>query len=95
MQDEYIPDPIERGDMAAEMWEQEYCLPGGKCRCYNCDAIFDESQGQTLSPDPYAPLACPACASKEIAADQARQTAQDKDDAQRAILRDLNEGRRA
>jgi hypothetical protein len=90
MDNDYIPDPIERGEMAAEAWADEYCLPGGKCRCYICNEIFDESKGQTLSPDPYAPLACPACAAKDIIAEQERQRAQDKDDAQRAILRDLN-----
>ena len=58
---EYIPDQIEMAEESAERWYFDHAECNGKMRCYQCDAIFDEKDGATLSPHPCAPLACTKC----------------------------------
>lgn len=60
-----IPDPIERAEASAECAYDELSQPGGKFKCYECDAIFDpEREGGTISPDPYAMPVCEKCYTK-------------------------------
>lgn len=57
----YIPDPIERGEMRAEAAYDEMWQPDGKLKC-PCGQIFDpDKEGGTLSPDPYAMPFCGQC----------------------------------
>lgn len=58
---DYIPDPVELGEMATERFADEFEQPDGRWKCYVCGAIFDIRGGNSLSPDPYAPPACPKC----------------------------------
>lgn len=59
---DYIPDPIERMEASAERAYNELSQPGGKFKCYECDAIFDpEREGGTTSPHPEAMPVCGKC----------------------------------
>lgn len=64
---EYIPDPIERAEAAAEYQFDQLEQHGGKMRCYQCDAIFDpDKEGGTISPNPYAMPVCGKCLKEEM-----------------------------
>lgn len=64
---EYIPDPIERGEASAEDAYFDLMVPGGKMRCYQCNAIFDpEAEGGTISPSPWAMPVCGECLHAEM-----------------------------
>jgi hypothetical protein len=57
----YIPGQIERGEMRAEAAYDEMIQPDGKMKC-PCGELFDpDSEGETLSPDPYAMPVCGKC----------------------------------
>lgn len=59
MSSEYIPDPIELGEMRCEDWAAEN-VRGNRFRCC-CGAVCNLEQGVSLSPDPYAIPVCPKC----------------------------------
>lgn len=64
---DYIPDPIQRGEAAAEDWYFSHLQPDGRLKCCQCANVFDpEKEGGTISPDPYAPMVCGECLCKEI-----------------------------
>lgn len=57
-----IPDPVERMEASAESAFFELSQPGGKFKCYQCDAVFDpEKEGGTISPNPEAMPVCGQC----------------------------------
>lgn len=59
---DYIPDPVERIEASVERAYDELSQPGGKFKCYQCDAIFDpEAEGGTISPHPEAMPVCGKC----------------------------------
>lgn len=55
----YIPDPIERGEDRCEAWAFEN-VRGNVATC-SCGDTFNLDEGETLSPDPYAIPVCPKC----------------------------------
>lgn len=61
-----IPDPIEQAEASAERQYFDALQPDGKLKCYQCDNVFDEKNGVTISAHPYAPLVCPECLRAEI-----------------------------
>lgn len=64
---DYIPDPVERGESRAESAFYELEQPDGRFRCYQCNTIFDaQKEGGTLSPDPYAMPVCGKCLFEEF-----------------------------
>ena len=66
---DYIPDPIELAEAKASHAFNELEQPGGKFKCYQCEALFDPSdEGGTLSPDPYAMPVCGVCFESELTA---------------------------
>ena len=56
---ERIPDFFERGEDRCERWAAEH-LRGDIATC-ECGREFKLSEGQTMSPDPYAIPICPTC----------------------------------
>lgn len=60
----YVPDPIERAEAGAEAAYYDLYQGNGMIKCYMCDNVFPEDEGEILSPDPYAMPACPSCAEK-------------------------------
>lgn len=64
---EYIPDPMELAEAAAERAYDELSLPSGRLKCWRCDQPFDpESDGGTITPDPYAMPVCGICFDEEF-----------------------------
>lgn len=61
---DYIPDPIERGEARCEAWAFEN-VRGDIATCY-CGNTFKFSEGETLSPDPYAIPVCGECFEKAM-----------------------------
>lgn len=62
---DYLPDPIERGEMRMEDWAFEN-IKGDLTRCVGCERWLP-SNGcwETLSPDPYSIPICGDCFEKE------------------------------
>ena len=54
-----LPDPIERGEASVEDWYWDSRM-GDRHVC-GCGRLFRLSEGETISPDPYAIPVCPAC----------------------------------
>ena len=61
---DYIPDPIERGEDRCESWAFEN-VQGDIATCC-CGNRFKLSEGETLSPDPYAIPVCGECFEKAM-----------------------------
>lgn len=59
-----IPDPIERGEDACEAWALENVKDDIATCC--CGNEFKLSEGETLSPDPYAIPVCWECFEKAM-----------------------------
>ena len=60
----HIPDPIERGEARCEDWAAAN-VNGDIATCC-CGNKFELSQGETLSPDPYAIPVCGECFEKAM-----------------------------
>lgn len=59
---EFIPDPIERGEASAEEGYDSLLQPNGLFKCYSCDAVFDtDKEGGTIDPSPWAMPVCGKC----------------------------------
>lgn len=54
-----VPDPIERGEQKCEDWHDQ-CVDGDEFVC-DCGNRCKLSDGETLSPDPYAIPVCQDC----------------------------------
>ena len=61
---DYIPDPIEVGESRCENWYFEN-VKGDIATCC-CGNTFKLSDGETLSPDPYAIPVCGECFEKAM-----------------------------
>lgn len=59
----YIPDPIEIAESSAERQYFEMLQGNGKVKCY-CGELFNEDDGEFISPNPYAMPVCLNCAEK-------------------------------
>lgn len=67
---DYIPDPIERGEMRCEDWEAEN-VKGDIATCC-CGRKFKLADGETVSADPYAIPVCPICFEEWVSEREAR-----------------------
>jgi hypothetical protein len=57
----YIPDPIERGEMRAEAWEEEIRIDDEHFKCPGCGTKTRWDDGHPSSADPYSPPICGGC----------------------------------
>lgn len=56
MEQEHLPDFHERGEARAERW-----VENDKVRCAGCNGLFDFSEVECSSVDPYSPPICGDC----------------------------------
>jgi hypothetical protein len=62
----YIPDPIELGEMRAERYADEN-MHGNEIRCCACKKMVPIDTVLPASPDPYSPPICLGCVGEQMA----------------------------
>lgn len=62
---DYIPDPVELGEMRAERWEHELDCRNGECNCAWCGKRCKLVAMDTASADPWSPPVCHDCLNAE------------------------------
>ena len=58
-----LPDPIERGESRAALWEEKMERGVGIMECF-CGELFHENDGEVLTEDPWGAPVCPNCQTK-------------------------------
>lgn len=69
MHDDYLPDPIERGEARADAdaFDAFSGQPPGKWKCPGCNQIRDVNDMHPISADPYGSPGCGECLDAMIA----------------------------